>query len=587
MTSNRLRRVEMARSDRRVSAMPVIVLTCIATAFGAEEAPVNYFTQYARPSEGSYPQFVGRFDLKPADVSAVPDGVSKPKKSRPNVYSGLALGITGPDQPLTFIGISDRGPVKDCRDADVCGKGFPWPEYSPTLYQLHIIEPSKVVIANACPLRYGAAAQEVQPAHLMPVATLDRSELPQAQEPNDLKAALPSESDRALSSHWKPAWVEDGVTGLPNTENDDVPFNADCSARLDLNPNGIDSEDLQPIPGTDLCLGVDEYSPSVFVFNCNFTGADCGLVLMRYVPEGISEAQHDAQYPVKELLPPALMHRRQSRGFESVAVSPDGKRAIAIMQSAMGDEHGEQKHSHTLLSVVLDISAPLDATLQGTHILLAKNAHSFVGDARGSWTKARDIKVSAAVWVSHLMGRPQDPIVLILTRGINQVLAQAVDFTAATDVTSALKHDPLKFDSLGGHRKSHEALMRLGVIPAHTKTFFDSGDISAGGTSKIDGLPDGVSWSDKQEGMVIINNCTIAFGNDNDFVTASELWVFQLNTCLTDGMRTAVQSPRALLMRVLVVVVLALALTGALFYYGTRAADRMGERVALLESEQP
>lgn len=88
----------------------------------------------------------------------------------------------------------------------------------------------------------------------------------------------------------------------------------------------------------------------------------------------------------------------------------------------MGDEHGKQKHSHSMLAVMLNVTNPLAATLQATHVILAKDAHSFAPDDDGrSKTRPRDIKISGATWIGHLMGRPADPIVLLLVRGIDQV----------------------------------------------------------------------------------------------------------------------------------------------------------------------
>lgn len=79
--------------------------------------------------------------------------------------------------------------------------------------------------------------------------------------------------------------------------------------------------------------GVDEYSPSVFIFNCDLgSELSCGEVLVRYVPEGLADAMAGAAYNVTAILPHALTYRRRSRGFEGLALSPDGQTAIAVMQ---------------------------------------------------------------------------------------------------------------------------------------------------------------------------------------------------------------------------------------------------------------
>jgi|LakMenEpi03Aug12_release.lakeMendotaPanAssembly.Ray.scaffolds.fasta_scaffold5192414_1 hypothetical protein len=39
--------------------------------------------------------------------------------------------------------------------------------------------------------------------------------------------------------------------------------------------------------GTNLCIGAEEYAPSVFIFNCDFANPSaCGTMVVRYVPKG-------------------------------------------------------------------------------------------------------------------------------------------------------------------------------------------------------------------------------------------------------------------------------------------------------------
>lgn len=65
---------------------------------------------------------------------------------------------------------------------------------------------------------------------------------------------------------------------------------------------GLDTGDIKPIPGTKYCMGVEEYGPSVFVFNCDTKDkVNCGVVLKRWVPKvpGPLQYPEDMQgYPV-------------------------------------------------------------------------------------------------------------------------------------------------------------------------------------------------------------------------------------------------------------------------------------------------
>lgn len=75
----------------------------------------DYFDAYQAPAPGSQALLVARLTLGPGnnfDFAAAPDDqlAKKPKARRPNVYSGITQD-TSDDRYLTYIGISDRGPV--------------------------------------------------------------------------------------------------------------------------------------------------------------------------------------------------------------------------------------------------------------------------------------------------------------------------------------------------------------------------------------------------------------------------------------------------------------------------------------------
>lgn len=93
------------------------------------------------------------------------------------------------------------------------------------------------------------------------------------------------------------------------------------------------------IPGTNprMCLLSDEYSPSVAVFNCDMGHDACGEVKVRYVPQALGGASYFGNpsftgYAVKAILPDSFLKRRNNKGLENVAVSPDGKSAWTMVQ---------------------------------------------------------------------------------------------------------------------------------------------------------------------------------------------------------------------------------------------------------------
>lgn len=50
-----------------------------------------------------------------------------------------------------------------------------------------------------------------------------------------------------------------------------------------FDPYGLDVEDVVVLPDNKTCIGVDEYAPSLFTFNCDFADKEaCGTVTARY-----------------------------------------------------------------------------------------------------------------------------------------------------------------------------------------------------------------------------------------------------------------------------------------------------------------
>ncbi|TXS49580.1 esterase-like activity of phytase family protein [Streptomyces sp. OR43] len=112
------------------------------------------------------------------------------------------------------------------------------------------------------------------------------------------------------------------VTGLANrADRDEAPYSYDAKTRLPYNPNGLDTEGI--VRGADGSFWLaDEYGPSLV----HVSGS--GRVLARYVPEGLD--LEGADYPVVEALPGVLLHRKINRGFEGLALLPNGDLVLAV-----------------------------------------------------------------------------------------------------------------------------------------------------------------------------------------------------------------------------------------------------------------
>lgn len=176
----------------------------------------------------------------------------------------------------------------------------------------------------------------------------------------------------------------DPVTGLPNLPiaGDPPPIAADAVTLLDYNPNGLDTEGVVRTPDGHFWL-VDEYGPSIVEVDAG------GEVVRRHLPAGL-ETQYAAagvDYPVTGSLPAELAARRANRGFEDIALLPDGRTVVVALQSSVVVA-GDRDRIITEL-VAFD-------TVTGT--TLHEYAYRF--DAASTFaagTRGRDLKISALV----------------------------------------------------------------------------------------------------------------------------------------------------------------------------------------------
>jgi hypothetical protein len=135
------------------------------------------------------------------------------------------------------------------------------------------------------------------------------------------------------------------VSGLP------VPGgpHMSCEPAFDLDgrplpsdPSGIDAEGIVALADGGFWIG-DEFGPSLVRL-----GAD-GRVLRRLVPEGLS--LDGAAYPVEARLPAIAARRQLNRGFEAIALSPDGRWLFLAFQSPLAhpDSRAHEQGRHVRL----------------------------------------------------------------------------------------------------------------------------------------------------------------------------------------------------------------------------------------------
>lgn len=116
-----------------------------------------------------------------------------------------------------------------------------------------------------------------------------------------------------------------GISNLPGK--DETPYTFDASTELSFNPDGLDSEGLVRTASGEFWVA-EEYRPSLVQIGTN------GRVTRRLIPQGVTLA---ATYPVAATLPAILDRRSNNRGFEGLALTPDGATLFAAVQSPLSN----------------------------------------------------------------------------------------------------------------------------------------------------------------------------------------------------------------------------------------------------------
>lgn len=174
------------------------------------------------------------------------------------------------------------------------------------------------------------------------------------------------------------------VTGLPPfvRPGDPQPALTDGSTSDDLlNPDGVDTEGVVET-ATGFWL-VDEYGPSILHVS------SAGKVLTRFVPDGTADRFAGAEADIVANLPAELAGRTANRGFEDVALLPDGKTIVVGLQSPLDG----QTDSLTTRLLVFDTES---GSVLHTYNYVFDSPRTF-HKAPGEVAKAKHLKLSALV----------------------------------------------------------------------------------------------------------------------------------------------------------------------------------------------
>jgi hypothetical protein len=245
---------------------------------------------------------------------------------------------------------------------------------------------------------------------------------------------------------------------------------------LPPDPSGADTEGVVALADGGFIVG-DEYGPSLLRLDA------AGTVLERWVPAGREGDFTGADYPVRGVLPAIAAQRRLNRGFEGLALSPDGRQLHLVFQSPLAhpDENAHRKARHVRIWAL----AADTGVLQAQYLYPLNPPASFIRD---DGAQMHDIKVSE---------------ITVLAEGGLLVLERV---SATTKIYRIELNAPLSPEHIDlARRPTIEEMSTGGIdLPLLAKTLIlDTGDVAEIGADL--------------EGMAVLSPHDLLLVNDNDF----------------------------------------------------------------------
>ncbi len=331
-----------------------------------------------------------------------------------------------PTEKNHFYALTDRGPNTNYTGSQGKGKKFPVPDYTPRIGEFEVKAD-------------GSVAQ---------VKTI----------------LLKDPQGHPISGRPNPEGL--GATG-------EVPYDNKGNV-LTYDPYGLDSEGLVAMKDGSFWVS-DEYAPHIVHYTAN------GVELERMSPRGVNTAGRK--------LPAVLKRRWPNRGMEGLAITPDEKTLVGIMQSTLYNPSKKKTENLTLTRILT-----FDLETGATHQYLyqqekAKNANSEITalSATTFLLVERDGNFSGA--------KPA------------QKHLYKIDLAGATDVSGDITSPGgMLLNGQTLEQSSWSDITKAGIIPVKKERVADL----------VAMLPNHYPH-DKLEGLWVIDAHTVAVLNDDDF----------------------------------------------------------------------
>jgi hypothetical protein len=280
---------------------------------------------------------------------------------------------------------------------------------------------------------------------------------------------------------------------------------------------GIDSEGIV-VDGMGNFWICEEGGPTVWKLNSN------GVVINRYTPYGNLSNKEPQDIAVDTV----FKYRRNNRGFEGIALTPNGK-IYAIIQSPI--QYPASASTDSRVHRILEIDPKTNATRMFAYL-----NDSTQGASGGNQIRMRDWKVGD-------MAAVNDSVFLVLEaalRGTSDFRRlYAININQATPVSNGLVYGGKSLEEL----KFNISLAGFNIKPVKKTLVMDLN--ASGWPSELE----------KAEGLAIIDARTIAICNDNDYgqsssaengvasatTVVSNLFTYDLGSSSLSGFKFAAQ----------------------------------------------
>ncbi len=368
------------------------------------------------------------YSAVPAEGSKLPYAVLTTLENGTEVRNGgFGSAMTAhPQKADRFYALTDRGPNTSYTGSEGSGKKFPAPDYTPRIGDFQLKADGSVVLVK--------------------------------------EILLKDPTGNPISGRPNPAGM--GSTG-------EVPYDTDGNV-LEFDPYGLDSEGLVALKDGTFWVS-DEYAPHIVHYSAD------GVELERMSPLGVNTEGRD--------LPAVFERRWANRGMEGLAVTPDEKMLVGIMQSTLYNP-SKKEASNLTLTRILTFNLETGETAQYLYRQeKAKNANSEI----------------AALTASTFLLVERDGNFSGEKEAQKQLFK--IDLAGATDVSGDVNAiDGRMVNGKTLEQLSWDEIAAAGIKPVKKELVADL----------VKMLPDKYPH-DKLEGLWVIDATTVGVINDDDF----------------------------------------------------------------------